>query len=241
MLWLSFGFRLQFVSRVDRLQPKNAVSAISAPRGTISAPDALAQAHARLIGNTDLQFDFGTFQPQKPPAWLLAVFRFLEAAGPVLEVLFWCVVAALVGTLLYFIGRELWYRRWPQRAVRPRASEPRRYWHPTVQEALLLLSDADALAASGAFEKAVHLLLLRSIQDIDKHRPAVVTPSLTSREISLLGALPGSTRGAFANIVRVSERGQFGGRPVDAADFATCRAEYERFAFPESWLAGARP
>jgi hypothetical protein len=217
------------------------VPAISAPKGTIAAPDALAQAHARLIRDTDLQFDFGTFQPQKPPEWLLAFFRFLEAAGPVLEVIFWCVVATLVATLLYFIGRELWYRRWPRRDVRSRATEPRRSWHPTAQEALLLLSDADALAASGAFEKAVHLLLLRSIQDIDKHRPAVVIPSLTSREISLLGALPGATRGAFANIMRVSERGLFGGRPIDASDFATCRAEYERFAFPDAWLAGARP
>jgi hypothetical protein len=219
------------------------VSAISAAKGTIStsAPDALAQAHAQLIKNADLQFDFGTFQPEKPPEWLLAVFRFLALGEPVLKVLFWCVIAGLVATLVYFIGRELWYRRWPRGAVRPRASELRRQWHPTAQEALLLLSDADALAASGAFEKAVHLLLLRSIQDIDKHRPAVVTPSLTSREISLLGELPGSTRGAFANIVRVSERGLFGGRPVGASDFAACRAEYERFAFPEAWLAGARP
>jgi len=188
------------------------VPAIPAVKGSISnsAPDALAQAHAQLIKSTDLQFDFRTFQPQKPPAWLLAVIRFLEAAEPVLKFLFWCVVAGLLVAFLYFVGQ-------------------------------LLLSDADALAASGAFEKAVHLLLLRSIQDIHKHRPAVVTPSLTSREISLLGELPGSTRGAFATIVRVSERGLFGGRAVDATDFAACRTEYERFAFPESWAASARP
>jgi hypothetical protein len=218
------------------------VPAIPAVKGSISnsAPDALAQAHAQLIKSTDLQFDFRTFQPQKPPAWLLAVIRFLEAAEPVLKFLFWCVVAGLLVAFLYFVGRELWYRRWPRAPIRPRV-EPAPYWRPTAQEAQLLLSDADALAASGAFEKAVHLLLLRSIQDIHKHRPAVVTPSLTSREISLLGELPGSTRGAFATIVRVSERGLFGGRAVDATDFAACRTEYERFAFPESWAASARP
>ena len=229
--------------RVDSVQLANPVPAISAAKSSLSnsAPDALAQAHAQLIKATDLQFDFGTFQPEKPPAWLVALLKFLAAGEPVLKVLFWVVIAGRVAMLVYFIGRELWYRRWPRSEVRKRPPERPGLWRPTAEQALLLLSDADSLAASGAFEKAVHLLLLRSIQDIDKHRPAVVTPSLTSREISLLGALPGSTRGAFANIVRVCERGLFGGRPVDAADFAACRSEYERFAFPEAWALGMKP
>ena len=188
-----------------------------------------------MIQNKDLQFDFGAFQPQKPPEWVVALLKFLALGEPVLRILFWLVIAALIALLAYYIGRELWYRRWPRSEARKRPPLSTAQWRPTAEEALLLLSHADALAASGAFEKAIHLLLLRSIQDIDKHRPAVVTPSLTSREISLLGALPGSSRGAFANIVRVCERGVFGGRPVDAADFATCRTEYERFAFPEAW------
>jgi hypothetical protein len=203
-----------------------------------SAPDAVALAHARLLKDASLQFGFSGVPSQSPPDWFWPIIRFLKFIEPGLEILFWCVVAGLVALLVYVVGRELWLRRWPQKRERAHADSAAAQWRPTRAEAEHLLSDADALAESGNYGDAVHLILLRSIQDIDKHRPAAVKPASTSREIARLGALPDSARSAFATIARVVERSLFGGDAVAAADFKVCRAEYERFAFSDAW--GAR-
>jgi hypothetical protein len=202
-----------------------------------AGPDALAAAHARLMKDASLQFNFGDYAPKPPPDWVMP--QFFRSIQPVLSVVFWCVVGAFVAWLLYFVIRELWLRYRPQRKRGAQVDAPKPQWRPTRAEAEHLLSDADALAASGNYEEAVHLILLRSIQDIDRHRPAAVRPALTSREIALLGALPDTARGAFATITRVVERSLFGGAKVAPEDFRSCRAEYTRFAFPDSWAGRA--
>ena len=60
-------------------------------------------------------------------------------------------------------------------------------------------------------------------------------PALTSRDIAGLEAMPPGPRRAFARIAERVERSFFGGREVDAADFAAARADYETFAFAEAW------
>ena len=85
-------------------------------------------------------------------------------------------------------------------------------------QARALLSDADRLAAEGRFGEAVHLLLFRSIEDIDAlTMPA--KPALTSRDILDLRALPSAARAALSRLVTTVEWNFFGGRPVDAALF----------------------
>jgi hypothetical protein len=98
-----------------------------------------------------------------------------------------------------------------------------------------LLSDADRLAGEGRYAEAIHLLLFRSIEDIDAKRPHAVKPALTSRDILELQALPSAARRALSRLVTTVEWSFFGGRPVDATDFSACRRAYEEFAFPESW------
>ena len=111
-------------------------------------------------------------------------------------------------------------------------------WRPTPQQARMLLTDADALAAQERFAEAVHLLLLRSIQDIDLFRPRVVQRAFTSREIQHLDVLPPSLRNAFSEIMRVVESSFFGGLPVNSSDFMRCRSDYEQFALPDAWNRG---
>jgi hypothetical protein len=102
-----------------------------------------------------------------------------------------------------------------------------------------LLSDADALAAKGRYAEAIHLLLLRSIQEIAQHRPTILKPALTSREISALRELPEAARLAFAQIARIVEQALFAGREVGSHEYAQCRQAYERFAFPDLWSSRA--
>ena len=204
--------------------------------GPAGTTDQVAAAHAKLLQDSALQFEFNAAPPPpQMPEWLRAFFRFLGSLQPFFEVLFWAGVAILAALILYFIGRELlrYYRRaGPEGAAAPENAPS---WRPPVARAKALLADADRLAAQGRFAEAVHLILFRSIDDIDTRRPRALTPALTSRDILALKEIPASPRQAFARIAALVERSFFGGRSVDANDFAECRRAYEAFAFPDAW------
>jgi hypothetical protein len=194
--------------------------------------DALAQAHASLTRQGDLQFDFVGFVPPKPPDWLKPLIQLLEALGPVFKWVFWIGLALGVGAVLLFLARELLAARFPSwRRKRKAAAEPE--WRPTTARARTLLDDADRMAADGRYGEAVRLILLRSIEDIDDRWPNQVRPALTSRDIAALTILPDAARRTFSGIARVVEHSLFGGRPVDAGQFAACRDAYQAFALPE--------
>ena len=92
-----------------------------------------------------------------------------------------------------------------------------------------------AAAAEGRFAEAVHLLLYRSLEEIDAKRPHTLKPALTSRDIVSLKALPAAASRALGRLVATVERSFFGGRRVDARDFSEMRLAYEEFAFSETW------
>lgn len=202
-----------------------------------AAADAIAQAHSRLLKAGDLQFTFPAYKAPKTPDWMEAFSRFLKSIGPYLLDFFWMLLGALALAAAYYIGREVLRRRgwWTPKPEEASQSWPE--WRPTAEQARLLLADADRLAAEGRFGDAAHLLLLRSIQDIDDRRPQLVRPALTAREIARLDQVPQSARACFSDIARTVERGTFAGRDVSAEDFAHCRESYERFALPQLWLA----
>lgn len=190
-------------------------------------------AHRALVADRTLQFEMqGVEAPPPPPGWLQPLVEFLAAMGPVFKLIFWLGLAVLVVAVIWFIARELIRIRLPDRK---KALDMDAGWRPAPAAALALLSDADALAAEGRFAEAVHLLLLRSINDIDGRLPNTVRPALTARDIAGLSRLPAAARPAFDRIARVVESSLFGGRPVDRAAFADCRAAYEAFAFPQAW------
>ena len=138
------------------------------------------------------------------------------------------VLYILYALYLRFSGSEWPWQRKP-------AEAPDESWRPEEAPARQLLSEADALAARGLFSEAAHLLLFRSIEDIDQRRPELVRPALTSRDIAALPAIPDRPRGAFARIAAMVERSLFARRPLGADDWHDCRAAYEDFAFAEGW------
>ncbi|GAA0653487.1 DUF4129 domain-containing protein [Brevundimonas lenta] len=198
--------------------------------------DALAQAHARLLADDSLQFDRAGFDPPEIPAWFGWIGEFLRAIAPVLNWVFWIGLALIVGLIVFGIGREVLRLRAP----RPKAEKPKAAataeWRPDARAARDLLAEADALAAQGQYAEATHLLLLRSVEDIEKLQPRAVRVSLTTREIAQLKALPEAARPAFARIGWHVERSLFGHAQAGPEDFAECRQAYEAFALP----AGAR-
>jgi len=205
-----------------------------------ASDEALARAHEKLLHDGSLQFDRVGFEPPATPSWLRgvvnAIAEFLHAIAPLLKWVFWIGLALLVALILYAIIREILRLRAPPARpdVKPLEGTG---WRPDAQAARDLLAEADALAGRGLFAEAAHLLLLRSVQDIEKRQPRAVRVSLTTREIASIKALPEAARPAFTLIGSVVERSLFGGAPVGAPDFADCRQAYEAFALPEGWRA----
>lgn len=200
----------------------------------------LDQAHRAVLARRDLQFDLQEIPPPRrdpPPDWLTNLVDWIAAlfrgAAPVLQVLFWGVVALAVAGLLFLILRELGALDWARR--KHKTARPVVQYRPEAEVAETLLADADALAEEGRFAEAVHVLLLRSIDDMRRRRPRAVRPSFTSRDIGGLDILPEQARGAFGAMADLVETSLFGGRPVDAAGFARSRAAYEAFAFDRAW------
>jgi hypothetical protein len=193
-------------------------------------------AHQTLAADRALQFTMkGIEPPPPPPNWLRPLLELLDALGPVFMIIFWAGLAAIVLAILWFIAREVIRIRLPAKTDKLVLEDDG--WRPAPAAALALLSDADALAAQGRFDEAVHLLLLRSINDIDGRLPNTVRPALTARDIGGLNRLPAAARPAFVRIARVVESSLFGGRSVDRAAYADCRQAYEAFAFPQAWAA----
>lgn len=205
----------------------------------LPAPDpaAFAEAHRRLLADSSIQFRMEPFTPPDPPPnmpdWSGPMGSFIQAIWPVVKVLFWAAVAAFVLYILYALYLRFSGSEWPWQR-RP-AEAPDESWRPDEAPARQLLSEADALAARGRFSEAAHLLLFRSIEDIDQRRPELVRPALTSRDIAALPAIPDRPRGAFARIAAMVERSLFARRPLGADDWRDCRAAYEDFAFAEGW------
>lgn len=232
--------------------------------GAGTTDDALMAAHQALRDQGDVQFTMTKADPPPaPPEWLEALGRFLERVLkpvgdffswlgsflpdlPYVHIIFWTIVAILAVMILLVVidrlrngvwRRPTWFRR---KSLLPTDdnSEPDD-WQPDRGLAHSLLEEADALAASGRFAEAAHHLLIRSIEDLQRRRPQLVRPALTSRDLALAKAIPAAPRQIFARIAAVVERSLFGGRPVSAQDWSACRAAYADFAAPKSWRGSA--
>lgn len=205
---------------------------VAAPSTEVSG-QAFEAAHRRLLADSSIQFDLPGYEPPQTPDWLRSLAEFVQGIMPVIEVLFWVALAAGVLFLLYALMMRLSGAEWPWRR-RPKADGDES-WRPAEAPARALLSEADALAAQGRYSEAAHLLLYRSIEDIDSRRPDLVRPAFTSRDIAALPALPSRPRSAFARIAMLVERSLFARRPLAETDWRDCRSAYEEFAFAEGW------
>lgn len=199
-------------------------------------PARAAEAHRALLSDGSIQFDLQPYVPPEPPAWTSWLADLLGNSGPLFTVLFWIVVAALVLAVLYAVARFLEGRSFNfGRGKNEAAEAEEESWTLAEAPARALLAEADALAGAGRFSEAAHLLLFRSIEEIDRRRPALVRPALTSRDIAVAPQLPSGPRAAFQRIAMAVERSLFGGRSLAQADWQSCRAAYEEFAMAREW------
>ena len=205
--------------------------------------NALDRAHEEFLRNGDMQLQRPEAEPAEPPEvkpppdWLRSLFEFLNALGPLFQILFWVVVIAIIGGVLYFLfGEALRVRFGGDGSKKDKdGDDVIPDYRPEAAVARTLLEEADALARQGKFAEAVHLLLFRSIEDIQTRVEDGVPRSLTAREIGSLRYLPDHVRAALNPIIRIVEHSFFGGRDVDEANWKTARTSYEDFAFGGEW------
>jgi hypothetical protein len=99
---------------------------------------------------------------------------------------------------------------------------------PATPESLPELEEIMRLARSGAYEAAVHLLLLQGLRQLARQTGATVARSLTSREILRRHDLPAGASGDLSTLVGAVEISRFGGRSAGETLFQTCLASYQR-------------
>jgi hypothetical protein len=203
---------------------------------TEALPADLVAAHKQLRADEAIQFHLGQPKEYKPPEWLKAlepIGDLIQAIAPFAKYIFWGMLAALVAAILYYVLREFTDFRFPWQ--KQAAEEAEEEWLPDAAPARALLAEADALASAGRFGEAAHLILLRSVEDIDARKPDLIKPSSTSREIAAANGLPERARNTFALIARHVEASLFGGRDLDAVGWQECREAYGRFALAGEW------
>ncbi|MEM9168637.1 MAG: hypothetical protein AAGC56_03200 [Pseudomonadota bacterium] len=208
-----------------------AASIVPLARATETAVD---ETHAALLQDRDLKFDFSAAEKTTLPDWLVRVLtpvaEFLSLISPLLSILFWGAIAATAAIILIFMAREI-HARLKRRSG---GGEPEKSpYQPERSFARALLEEADALAADGSFDKAVHVLLFKSIEDINEKHPNEAPDALTSREIADLDVLHPPAREAFGAIAAIVERMAFAGQKMTQLDFDACRDAYRSFALAE--------
>lgn len=204
------------------------------PVPTSAVDPNFAEAHRSLLADSAIQFDLRPYRPPELPEWLRHLGEFIAADHPVLRILLWGLAAIFVLAILWGLARRLTGARWPWRR-HDKSNDL--LAPPEGASARQLLAEADALAAEGAYSQAAHLLLFRSIEEIDRQRPDLLGPALTSRNIAALPQIPERPRGDFARIAAWVERSLFARRPLGCEEWTDCRQAYEAFTLAEGWRA----
>lgn len=231
----------------DRLDnwDSSSLSADREENGIKFDSNAIDQAHRRFIKNPSYQKerpvdlkqpDLPDFELREPRGGNASLN--LGWLGHIMPVIFWGLVAAialwaLYGLIKMFIAHQNADKDAKGKSSNKNGDDIYVDVRPEKETARTLLEEAEQLAKSGKFAEAVHLLLFRSIEDIQKKLEGGVPKSLTAREIGSLSSIPQLAQTALSPIIMIVEGSYFGQRHVTEADWNTAKCSYEQFAFGE--------
>lgn len=142
-----------------------------------------------------------------------------DIAGTIL----WILLGIVGIAVAVVIGRELMQR---PAVGKPVANDPALPPPDPLRIEAGTLDDAERLARDGRFAEAIHVLLLRTFDDIG--RQAALPKAFTSREILARVRTADDARQALGHLVTSVELCIFGGAEPGADDYARCRASFER-------------
>jgi uncharacterized protein DUF4129 len=99
--------------------------------------------------------------------------------------------------------------------------------------------EADDLARQGHYGEAMHVLLLKSLNEIRRQLGISFAVSLTSREILRRVQLTDIGRQSLTAIIRSVEQTYFGSRQAGQDDYADCRGNFETLRHSLATVAAA--
>ncbi len=198
------------------------VSAGSLSAASQSGTKEAADAAAGAVKSLDLQTDLPR-ERSEPGGW-----QFRLPAE-----LFWIVLVAGVGALIYAFWDELPMWHLGRRRDWSHGAEESGVGGTSTPEAVA--AAADDLARKGLFGEAMHALLLQSLADVRQRLDEQFADSLTSREILRSTKLPAQGREPLREIIARVERTYFGEYAAGPQDYMACR---ERFSELERALQG---
>ncbi|MDQ3337706.1 MAG: DUF4129 domain-containing protein, partial [Myxococcota bacterium] len=158
--------------------------------------------------------------------------RAREEAGPVsglLTMLMWGLLAVGLGLLIFWFVSE--FSKSDSDVALPVEDDSDA--KVKAQTAAIIdrpLGDADDLAARGEYAEAIHTLLLRTLHELARSAMVRVERSHTSREILRRVPLATDSKEALSMLITYVELTHFGDDPANAADYAKCREQFNRFA-----------
>ncbi len=238
------------LSQAQSIAQASGAATSVAPTANVPAPSTSSlEAARRLIAQVNARHDLQTAfasapEPDKKSLEMWrkigdAIAGFFHAVGqvfapiaPAVPWLLYALGAAVIILLLSPVVRLFITTRFERLFQRHHlvADEP---WRPSRAAVAALLSEIDALAERGEYDEAVHLLLVRSVADINGFRPDLVRPHYSARDILSHPLLPDAARPAFRAIVLWVEKSYFAGLLVGKAGFDACRAAYMDFVHAE--------
>lgn len=192
-------------------------------------PEAIRRAVAQVYADPAVQRDLPSPRPPstrpRPPE-TSAASDVPSSVGGVATALFWGMVALATVALVVALARG-WARRRAASAGATVGRSGRPVGVGATPEPAPPADAADALAAQGRFDEAVHLLLVRAVALLRAGGRGV--PShWTSREVAGGADLDGPARAAFDVLVGAVELSLFGGRPLGPRDWEAARAAAAR-------------
>ncbi|MDZ3832162.1 MAG: DUF4129 domain-containing protein [Sphingopyxis sp.] len=211
-------------------------------QGWLIDPELVDPGYSQTMAGGEIQTHFPPpTPPPESPEWLMSLLRsignFFEWSAPALKPLLLIAAVLLLLFILYHFapGFARWVDdlRFGRKAVQDGEDQA---GQAEAGAARALLAEADALAAQGRFAEAVHLLLYRSVEDIEGRRPGLVRPAMTSRDLAAAQDLPGIAREAFSRIARAVEISLFGGRAIDSDAWQQCRGAYAELTIAKNWV-----
>lgn len=150
---------------------------------------------------------------------------FLSFLSPdALRIMFWAAVIIIAVILLKNFRNNVWS-----------ASRSRRLTHADQENSAPAAAvrleqaqaEADELAERGSFAEAMHVLLLRGVNELRRRLGTPIAASLTSREILRRLTSSPAEQSHFAGIVASVEISYFGPHQPEEEDYLRCRRDFE--------------
>jgi hypothetical protein len=152
------------------------------------------------------------------------------ALGTIMSWLLWGAIGVAVVLIILLIVREVTRHRGDTSIDDAEPTQEDDAEAPVPEAELARpLDEADRLARDGRFAEAIHLLLLRTFQELARAAEVRIPSSLTSREVLARIPLRPGARDALAELVSVVENTWFGDDVPGEPEWLRCRHQFDRF------------